>query len=45
MDQEISNPAHTGQVEKKSSGGWFIWVFAAILIIGLALWLFNMGVM
>lgn len=44
-DQEISNPAHTGQVEKKSSGGWFIWVFAAILIIGLALWLFNMGVM
>ena len=45
MDQEISNPAHTGQVEKKSSGGWFIWVFAVILIIGLALWLFNMGVM
>ena len=45
MDQEISNPAHTGQIEKKSSGGWFIWVFAAILIIGLALWLFNMGVM
>lgn len=44
-DQEISNPAHTGQLEKKSSGGWFIWVFAAILIIGLALWLFNMGVM
>jgi pSer/pThr/pTyr-binding forkhead associated (FHA) protein len=44
-DQEISNPAHTGQGEKKSSGGWFIWVFAAILIIGLALWLFNMGVM
>jgi len=43
MDQEISNPAHTGQVEKKASGGWFIWVFLAILIIGLALWLFNMG--
>ncbi|MDN5620274.1 MAG: FHA domain-containing protein [Psychrobacter sp.] len=45
MDQEISNPANKGHVEKKSSGGWFIWVFAAILIIGLALWLFNMGVM
>jgi len=43
MDQEVSNPAHTGQVEKKASGGWFIWVFLAILIIGLALWLFNMG--
>lgn len=43
MDQEISNPAHTGHVEKKTSGGWFIWVFVIILIIGLALWLFNMG--
>ncbi|MGO2387044.1 MAG: hypothetical protein ACTH6Z_07920, partial [Psychrobacter sp.] len=43
MDQEISNPAHTGHVEKKTSGGWFIWVFVTILIIGLALWLFNMG--
>ena len=43
MDQEISNPAHKDRVEKKSSGGWFIWVFIAILIIGLALWLFNMG--
>ena len=43
MDQEISNPAHAGHVEKKASGGWFIWVFVTILIIGLALWLFNMG--
>ena len=43
MDQAISNPANAGQAEKKPSGGWFIWVFIAILIIGLALWLFNMG--
>jgi len=43
MDQEISNPAHADHVEKKTSGGWFIWVFVTILIIGLALWLFNMG--
>ena len=43
MDQEISNPAHAGHIEKKASGGWFIWVFVTILIIGLALWLFNMG--
>jgi len=43
MDQEISNPAHAGHLEKKASGGWFIWVFVTILIIGLALWLFNMG--
>lgn len=44
MDQAISNPANTGNIEKKSGGGWFIWVLIAILIIGLALWLFNMGV-
>lgn len=43
MDQSISNPANTGVSEKKPSGGWFIWVFIAILIIGIALWLFNMG--
>ncbi|WP_352310427.1 FHA domain-containing protein [Psychrobacter sp. W2-37-MNA-CIBAN-0211] len=43
MDQAIDNPANAGYVEKKPSGGWFIWVFAVILIIGLALWLFNMG--
>ena len=43
MDQSVSNPANAGHVEKKASGGWFIWVFAVILIIGLALWLFNMG--
>ena len=44
MDQAINNPANAGQVEKNPSGGWFIWVFVAVLIIGLALWLFNMGI-
>ena len=44
MDQAINNPDNAGQVEKKPSGGWFIWVFVAVLIIGLALWLFNMGI-
>ena len=43
MDQAISNSANAGQAEKKPSGGWFIWVFIAIIIIALALWLFNMG--
>ncbi|OXL23334.1 FHA domain-containing protein [Psychrobacter sp. DAB_AL32B] len=43
MDQAISNPANAGSIEKKPSGGWFIWVFLAIIIIGLALWLFNTG--
>ena len=43
MDQALDNPATTGSVEKKPSGSWFIWVFVAIIIIGLALWLFNTG--
>ena len=43
MDQALNNPANAGQAEKKPSGGWFIWVFIAILIIGLAVWLFNKG--
>ncbi|MBF0657124.1 FHA domain-containing protein [Psychrobacter sp. NG25] len=43
-DQAVNNPANAGHIEKKPSGGWFIWVFVAILIIGLALWLFNKGV-
>ena len=43
MDQALDNPATTGAVEKKPSGSWFIWVFVAIIIIGLALWLFNTG--
>ena len=43
LDQALNNPAITGEVEKKASGGWFVWVFVAIIIIGLALWLFNTG--
>lgn len=43
MDQAINNPANAGQVNKKPSGSWFIWVFIALIIIGLALWLFNTG--
>lgn len=43
MNQAVDNPAATGQVEKKPSGSWFIWVFVALIIIGIALWLFNMG--
>lgn len=41
IEKPVTNPATTGHVEKKSSGGLFIWVFIAIIIIGLALWLFN----
>lgn len=43
MDQAIDNPATAGRAEKKPSGSWFIWVFIALIIIGVALWLFNMG--
>lgn len=43
MDQAVNNPANTAASEKKPSGGWFIWVFIALIIIGIALWLFNMG--
>lgn len=43
MDQAINNPTNNAQGEKKASGGWFIWVFIAILIIAIALWLFNKG--
>ena len=43
MDQALNNPANTGAVEKTPSGGWFMWVFIAVIIIGLALWLFNTG--
>lgn len=43
MDQALNNPANTGAVEKTTSGGWFIWVFITVIIIGLALWLFNTG--
>jgi len=43
MDQAVNNPANTAASEKRASGGWFIWVFIALIIIGIALWLFNMG--
>lgn len=43
MDQAVNNPATAEKAEKKPSGGWFIWVFIALIIIGAALWLFNMG--
>ena len=43
MDQAINNSANTGSADKKPSGSWFVWVFLAIIIIGLALWLFNTG--
>ena len=43
MDQAINNSANTGAADKKPSGSWFVWVFLTIIIIGLALWLFNTG--
>ncbi len=43
MDQALDNPANAGHPDKKPSGGWFIWVFIALIIVGIALWLFNMG--
>lgn len=43
MDQAIDNPANAEHPDKKPSGSWFIWVFIALIIIGIALWLFNMG--
>lgn len=43
LDQALNNPANAGQPQKKSSGSWFVWMFAIIIIIALALWLFNTG--
>lgn len=43
LDQALNNTANAGHVEKKPSGSWFIWVFAIIIIIALAIWLFNTG--
>ncbi len=43
MDQAINNSTNTGSADKKPSGSWVVWVFLAIIIIGLALWLFNTG--
>ena len=43
LDQALNNPANAEQIEKKPSGSWFIWLFVIIIIIALALWLFNIG--
>ena len=43
MDQAINNPATTAEGEKKPSGGWFIWLFIGLIVLGIALWMFNMG--
>ena len=43
LDQAIISAANVGHIEKKPSGSWFIWVFIVMIIIGVALWLFNMG--
>lgn len=43
VDQALNNPATHPAAQKKASGGWFIWVFLALIILGIALWLFNMG--
>lgn len=43
MDQAIDNTATSERADKKPSGSWFIWVFIALIIVGVALWLFNMG--
>lgn len=43
LNQAIDNPANPDAATKKPSGAWFIWVFAAVVIIGIAIWLFNMG--
>ncbi len=43
LDQALNNPANAEQIEKKPSGSWFIWLFVIIIIIALALWLFNVG--
>lgn len=43
MDQAIDNPANAEHPDKKPSGGWFIWVFLAVVIVAIAMWLFNMG--
>lgn len=43
LDQAVNNPATANVAPKKPSGSWFIWVFVAVIIIGIAIWLFNMG--
>ena len=43
MDQALNNSATNADIHKKPSGGWFIWVFIGLIILGIALWMFNMG--
>ena len=43
MDQALNNTANSGQTDKKPSGAWFVWVFIAILIIGIIVWWLNKG--
>jgi|26BtaG_2_1085354.scaffolds.fasta_scaffold04036_3 pSer/pThr/pTyr-binding forkhead associated (FHA) protein len=43
MDQALNNTATNSDIHKKPSGGWFIWVFIGLIILGIALWMFNMG--
>ena len=43
LDQALNNPATNPSAEKKPSGSWFIWVFVALIILGIALWMYNKG--
>lgn len=43
MDQALNNPATHPSMQKKSSGSWFIWLFIGLIVLGIALWMFNMG--
>ncbi|WP_131668240.1 FHA domain-containing protein [Psychrobacter pygoscelis] len=43
VDQAATNPATHPDATKKSSGSWFIWLFIGLIILGIILWMFNMG--
>lgn len=43
LDQALNNPATNPSADKKPSGSWFIWVFVALIILGIALWMYNKG--
>lgn len=43
MDQALNNPATHPTANKKPSGSWFIWLFIGLIVLGIALWMFNMG--
>lgn len=42
-DQALDNSANAVHTNNKSSGGWFILIFIAVVLIGLGLWFFNGG--